>query len=124
VLQLARQPSLLQLPTQVVFVSSQLLVHVTVVVVVVVVVELPLLVCALLPAASALGLSSLVLHFFTQSSCCVPQVPRQPSSSHLPVHVVLVVSQDFWHVVTLLSLAPTSTEQAANTRPSTQAALT
>jgi hypothetical protein len=70
VLQLARHPSLLQEATQVVFVSSQLLLHVAtvVVVVVVVIVELPLLVCALLPAWP-LGLSSLVLHFFTQSSC-------------------------------------------------------
>jgi hypothetical protein len=85
VVQLARHPSSSQLPTQVVFVSSQLFVHV-VVVVVVVVVELLLLACALLPAWPFE--SSLALHIFTQSSCCVVQVPRQPSSSHLPEHDV------------------------------------
>jgi hypothetical protein len=123
VVQLARHPSLLQLPTQVVFVSSQLLVHVITVVVVVVVV-----VIALLPASplglSSLDLSSLASHFFTQSSCCVLQVPRQPSSSHLPLHVVWVLSHDFSQEVLLLSLPPTSTEQAANARPRTHAALT
>jgi hypothetical protein len=83
VVQLARHPSSSQLPTQVVFVSSQLFVHV----VVVVVVELLLLLaCALLPAWPFE--SSLALHIFTQSSCCVVQVPRQPSSSHLPEHDV------------------------------------
>ena len=66
VLQLARQPSSLHFATQVVFVSSQLLVHVlVVVVVVVVVVELPA--CAPLPAWLFESLL-VVLHFFTQSS--------------------------------------------------------
>jgi hypothetical protein len=50
VVQLARQPSSSHLPAHVVFVSSQLFVHVVVVVVVVVVIELLPLACALLPA--------------------------------------------------------------------------